>query len=163
MDICRNLRGIAAEQYAAAALVAWLWALGVSGLVLVGVLPAVALLIWLGLPAMGLVISLLERRPAAAAPAPSRLARDRARRLVEELSRARSSSVDELSRRTGWSTDAVLEGLAHAVSSGQVEEDIDVDRGEYVYSVTEEVVLGLEPQGASLESVQERLAHRAHR
>ena len=147
-------------MYAAFALAIGVVACGASALVFAGVLPPVALVVWCMLPALGAAMIIRERSlHTEPEPTPGRLARDRAARLVEELSEGHGASVVELERRIGWSTEAVLDGLATAIASGQIEEDVDIDRGEYVYAVREEVILGLEVESASLKSVQERLTH----
>lgn len=99
-----------------------------------------------------LLLGLLKRawaRPApgpapAAAPPPvdAKLLAERARRVRAILARASSASelftFEQLVRESRWTNAAMLSTLVHMKERGEVVEDLNLDTGEWVYSLADE-------------------------
>lgn len=108
-------------------------------LLLLGVLKRV----WAGTPG--------PAQAPAAPPVDPKLLAERARRVRAILARAGSASelltFEQLVRESRWTQAAMLSTLLHMKERGEVVEDLNLDTGEWVYSLADEPVGG---GGASL-------------
>jgi len=128
-----------------------------SGLLL-GILGPVMLTLWLAnsllsagacLVFLGFVKRVWSRTQPAAAPAPApvdpRLLAERTRRVRAILAQAPSVEVytfERLVHESKWTQAAMLSTLLHMKERGELIEDLNLDTGEWVYSLTEDPVAG---------------------
>ena len=137
-------------------------ALGATGLALYLGLPSLLLLV----PAVllptgaliGLVMLISARRSAATAPAPVGVApallQQRAEKLRPLLATGSSDmTVEHLVKRSGMSEHAVVETLAALTEQGVVDEELDVETGEWFY----QLITPIKPESAPM-SLSERRA-----
>jgi hypothetical protein len=128
-----------------------------SGLLL-GILGPVMLTLWIAnsllsagacLVFLGFVKRVWSRTQPAPAPAPApvdpRLLAERTRRVRAILARAPSVEVytfERLVHESKWTQAAMLSTLLHMKERGELIEDLNLDTGEWVYSLTEDPVAG---------------------
>jgi len=128
-----------------------------SGLLL-GILGPVMLTLWIAnsllsagacLVFLGFVKRVWSRTQPVLAPAPApvdpRLLAERTRRVRAILARAPSVEVytfERLVHESKWTQAAMLSTLLHMKERGELIEDLNLDTGEWVYSMTEDPVAG---------------------
>lgn len=124
---------------------------------LLGVLGPVLLTLWIAnsllsagacLVFLGFVKRVWQRHRPELAPAPApvdaRLLAERTRRVKAILTRGPSDlyTFERLVRESKWTQAAMLSTLLHMKEQGELIEDLDLDTGEWVYSLTEDPVAG---------------------
>jgi hypothetical protein len=125
---------------------------------LLGVLGPVMLTLWIAnsllsagafLVFLGFVKRVLQRQRPDALPAPPppvdpRLLAERSRRVRSILARATGElyTFERLVRDSKWTQAAMLSTLLHMKERGEIIEDLNLDTGEWVYSLTEDPVAG---------------------
>jgi predicted lipid-binding transport protein (Tim44 family) len=99
-----------------------------------------------------------ERDEPRALPAPSatrEVVAERSRRVARVLASGGQATFEDLIGRLRWTEKALIETLVHMKNTGAVEEDLDLDSGQWVYRVQEHDAVG---QPAAL-TLDERQAH----
>lgn len=126
---------------------------------LLGILGPVMLTLWIAnsllsagacLVFLGFVKRVWTRAQPAPAPAPTpvdpKLLAERSRRVRAILAQAASTQVytfERLVRESKWTQAAMLSTLLHMKERGELIEDLNLDTGEWVYSLTEDPVAGV--------------------
>ena len=85
----------------------------------------------------------------AATTAPAVLA-ERARRVTQVLESGRQATFEGLLAQLHWTEKALIETLVEMKNTGAVEEDLDLDSGQWVYRVQEPDLVG-SPAGPTLD------------
>jgi hypothetical protein len=75
-----------------------------------------------------------ELKPLAAAP-PASVSAERRRRVVATLEQHGNATFEGLMRRLGWTERALLETLVEMKANGVIEEDLNLDTGEWMYRI----------------------------
>ena len=70
---------------------------------------------------------------------------ERSRRVTVVLNQLGQATYETILKRLQWTNDALLETLVHMKDAGEVEEDLNLDTGEWIYRATEGEVLGALP------------------
>lgn len=70
---------------------------------------------------------------------------ERSRRVTVVLNQLGQATYETVLKRLQWTDDALLETLVHMKDAGEVEEDLDLDTGEWIYKANVGEVLGALP------------------
>jgi hypothetical protein len=93
-----------------------------------------------------------EMRALPAASATPQVIAERARRIATVLESDGQATFEDLVRRLRWTEKALIEALVHMKNVGAVEEDLDLDTGQWVYRVQDsDHDLAGTPAGPTLE------------
>jgi hypothetical protein len=98
-----------------------------------------------------------SRRALPAATATPEVIAERARRVARVLESGGQATFEQLVARLRWTEKALIEALVHMKNAGAVEEDLDLDSGQWVYRVQDQDLAGT-PANLTLD---ERQAHHA--
>jgi predicted lipid-binding transport protein (Tim44 family) len=82
---------------------------------------------------------------------------ERARRVAQVLEAGGQATFEVLLSRLSWTEKALIEALVHMKNTGAVEEDLDLDSGQWVYRVQEQDMVG-SPATLTLDERQARHA-----
>jgi predicted lipid-binding transport protein (Tim44 family) len=96
------------------------------------------------------------RRALPAASATPEVIAERSRRVARVLESGGQATFEELVARLRWTEKALIEALVHMKNVGAVEEDLDLDTGQWVYRVQEQDLAGT-PAGLTLDERQARV------
>lgn len=97
-----------------------------------------------------------QKRALPASTTAPQVTTERARRVAQVLETGRQATFEVLLSRLRWTEQALIETLVHMKNAGAVEEDLDLDTGQWVYRVQEQDMVGT-PATLTLDERQARV------